>query len=365
MNTSSDATTPLSSTAPSPTTVASRTTRVTEVVLPGVVEPSGLQVRVRDLPAPVRGEVLVRVEASGVSFAERSMRRGRYPGQPPFPFVPGYDLVGTVTAVGPDVDVALTGTRVAVMTKTGGWASHALLPAADLVPIRADLDPAEVETVVVNGVTAWQMLHRTARVRRGQTVLVHGASGGVGTVLVQLAVHAGIRVIATASPRHHEALRTLGAEPLDYDTPDLEAAVRRLVPDGVDAAFDHLGGESLTRSWRLLAPQGTLVSYAIASKIDAPGSLWVPFLAALARVLVWQLLPNGKHASFYDLWSGHRRRPTAFRARTRQDLTAVLDLLASGVLTAQIGARLPLTSAAEAMELAESHTVRGKIVLIP
>ncbi len=348
-----------------PTTTAPAPTQATEIVLPGVVEPSGLQVRVRDLPAPGRGEVMVEVEASGVSFAERSMRRGRYPGQPAFPFVPGYDLVGTVTAVGPDADAALTGTRVAAMTKTGGWASHVLLPAVDLVPVRADLDPAEAETVVVNGVTAWQMLHRTARVRRGQTVLVHGASGGVGTVLVQLAVHAGVRVIATAGPRHHEALRALGAEPLDYDTPDLEAAVRRLVPGGVDAAFDHLGGESLTRSWRLLAPRGTLVSYAIAAKIDAPGSLWIPFLAALARVLLWQILPNGKRASFYDLWSGHRLRPSAFRARTRQDMTAVLDLLAAGVVTAQIGARLPLTSAAEAMELAESHTVRGKIVLVP
>lgn len=341
------------------------TVTATEVVLPGIVEASGLQVRTRELGAPGPGQALVAVEATGISFAEQSMRRGRYPGQPAFPFVPGYDLVGTVRATGPGVDASLTGTRVAAMTKTGGWASHALVTAADLVPVAADLDAAEVETLVVNGVTAWQMLHRTASVRAGQTVLVHGASGGVGTVLVQLAVHAGVRVLATASPRHHDALRALGAEPVDYATPDLEGALRALAPGGVDAVFDHLGGASLPRSWRLLARGGTLVAYAVASSLDDPGSVWPPFLAALGRVLAWQVLPNGRHASFYDLWSGHRRRPVAFRARTRADMTAVLDLLARGVLTPQVGARLPLTAAAEAMRLAESHTVRGKVVLLP
>lgn len=341
------------------------TVTATEVVLPGRVEPSGLQVRTRELGAPGPGQVLVAVEATGISFAEQSMRRGRYPGQPAFPFVPGYDLVGTVLATGPGVDAALTGTRVAAMTKTGGWASHALVPAADLVPVAADLDAAEVETLVVNGVTAWQMLHRKASVRAGQTVLVHGASGGVGTVLVQLAVHAGVRVVATASPRHHEALRALGAEPVDYAAPDLEGALRGLAPGGYDAVFDHLGGASLPRSWRLLARGGTVVAYAIASTLDELGSMWAPFLVAIGRVAAWQLLPNGRHASFYDLWSGHRLRPAAFRARTRTDMTAVLDLLAAGVLTAQVAARLPLTSAAEAMQLAESHTVRGKVVLVP
>jgi AcrR family transcriptional regulator len=155
----------------------------TEAVLPGIVEPAGIELRTRTLPAPGPGQALIAVEASGVSFAEQSMRRGRYPGQPKFPFVPGYDLVGTVTGLGPDTDPALLGRRVAAMTKTGGWASHALLTAADLVPVPAGVDPGEAETLVVNGVTAWQMLHRKAKVRPGQTILVHGASGGVGTVL--------------------------------------------------------------------------------------------------------------------------------------------------------------------------------------
>ena len=229
----------------SPSTAELSTGRVTvtEVVLPGVVEPAGLEIRTRELAAPGKGQVVVRVEATGISMAEQSMRRGRYPGQPAFPFVPGYDLVGTVAATGPGVDASLVGTRVAVMTKTGGWATYAVVKAADLVVVPPELDPAEVETLVVNGVTAWQMLHRTARVAPGETVLVHGANGGVGTTLVQLAVHHGATVIGTAHPRHHEALRELGVTPVDYDDPDLAATVRALAPQGVDAVFDHLGGD--------------------------------------------------------------------------------------------------------------------------
>jgi NADPH:quinone reductase-like Zn-dependent oxidoreductase len=135
------------------------------------------------------------------------MRRGRYFGQPEFPFVPGFDLVGTVLQAGPHVDSSLVGLRVATLTKTGGWASHAVVEARDSVIVPAGIDPADAETVVVNGVTAWQMLHRAARVKPGQTILVHGASGGVGGVLIQLAQHAGIRVIGAASPgttRHSE-----------------------------------------------------------------------------------------------------------------------------------------------------------------
>ncbi len=227
-----------------------------QVVLPGAVAPDGLQLRRSPLAAPGAGQVLVTVEATGMSFAEQAMRRGKYYGQPAFPFVPGYDLVGTVAALGPAVDPGLLGQRVAALTKTGGWATDVLLPADDLIAVPAGLDPAEVEALIVNGITAWQMLHRTAQVRPGQTILVHGANGGVGTTLVQLARHHGVRVIGTASPRHHQALRTLGVIPLDYRDADLSARVIQIAPDGVDAVFDHLGGESIPRSYRLLSAAG-------------------------------------------------------------------------------------------------------------
>ena len=338
----------------------------TEVVLPGLVEPDGLIVRATAIPSPVAGQVLVRVEASGISFAEQSMRKGRYPGQPKFPFVPGYDLIGTVAAVGAGVEESRVGTRVAAITKTGGWSTHAVVAAEDAVPVPAGLDPAAAETVVVNGVTARQLLHRSAKVRRGQTILVHGANGGVGTVLIQLARHAGVRIIGVASPRHHDGLRALGVEPVDYaDLDALTARVRELAPQGVDAVFDNVGGPTLHRSWQLLAPHGTLVAYAISS-VQADGlRLLRAFGATLAQVYLWAALPNGKRASFYNVWGGHKLRPARFRARRDADLTAVFDLLAAGVLTAEIAARFPLTDAPAALRLAESRTVRGKVVLIP
>ena len=340
------------------------TITATEVVLPGIVEPSGLQVRDRVLAPPGPGQVVLAMEAAGVSFAEQQMRRGKYYDQPPFPFVPGYDVVGTVVRVGPGVEGIEIGGRYAALTKTGAWASALTVAADTLVPVPDGVDPAAAETVVVNGITAWQMLHRYARVAAGRTILVHGANGGVGSTLVQLARHAGVRVIGTCSPRHFAAVRALGAEPIDYATPDLAAAVRALAPAGVDAVFDHVGGPGIVTSWRLLAPGGTLVAYGTAATKDQAGSSKLPVLALFARLMWWNLLPNRRRAMFFNIWSGLRKRHD-FHRRLRTDLTSVFDLLAAGALTAQVAARLPLTDAAAALELAESRTVVGKVVLVP
>jgi NADPH2:quinone reductase len=337
----------------------------TEVVLPGRVEPSGLQIRERRLSGPGAHHALVQIEATGVSFAEQAMRRGRYPGQPPFPFVPGYDFVGTVRALGAGVSRDLLGKRVAAVTKTGGWATHVLVPARDLVPIPPALEPALVETVMVNGITAWQMLYRKARIKPGQTILVHGANGGVGTVLSQLAVHAGIRVIGTAAPRHHGALSALGVEPVDYHAPDLAARVKVLAPRGVDAAFDHLGLDSARVSYSLLARGGSLICYGTAAVLNDAGSLIAVFLKLLAWIGLRNILPNSHRVAFYNFWGGRLLRPAAFRRRFRQDLEQLLDLLAQGAITPTIAGRFPLSEVPAAMQLAESHTVRGKVVLVP
>ncbi|MCX5192508.1 medium chain dehydrogenase/reductase family protein [Streptomyces sp. NBC_00249] len=336
-----------------------------EVVLPGKVEPEGLELRHGPVPVPAAGQALIAMEATGVSFAEQQMRRGRYYDQPPFPFVPGYDLVGTVRAVGDGVAPDLLGKRVAALTKTGGWASHVLLDAADLVDVPEGLGAAAAETAVVNGITAWQMLHRKARVRTGQTVLVHGANGGVGSILVQLALAAGARVIGTASPRHHDALRALGVTPVDYRSGDVPARVRDFAPGGVDAVFDHVGGGGVVDSWRLLAPGGTLVSYGSAATRDDEGSGTWPVLRLLGRVWLWNALPNGRHAYFFNVWAGRAYARNRFRARLRSDLTQVFTALRRGDITAQVAAEIPLSRVAEAMRLAESGTVAGKVVLVP
>lgn len=338
---------------------------VTRIVLPGLVEPSGLEVAVGPMPSPVNDQLLVRVEATGIAFAEQMMRRGRYYGQPAFPFTPGYDLVGVVLAVGPIGDLTLIGRRVATMTKTGGWATHAVVAARDSVLVPDGISPEDAETVVVNGVTAWQMLHRAARVKAGQTVLVFGANGGVGGILIQLAQHHGVRVIGAASPRHHDALRAAGVIPVDYADPDLASAVRAHAPDGVDAVFDNIGGEIATMSFALLRRGGTLVSYAIAAAAAGTGPMLVPFAKAIGQTVLRSALPNGRRATFYDLWAGHKYHPARFRQHLEADLGTVFELLRTGTITANIAARFPLTSAVEALELAESRTLNGKVILLP
>ncbi|MFE6844834.1 medium chain dehydrogenase/reductase family protein [Streptomyces sp. NPDC057686] len=341
------------------------TTELIEIVLPGKVEPEGLELHRRPVPVPAAGQVVVAMEATGVSFAEQQMRRGRYYDQPAFPFVPGYDLVGTVLAVGTGVGSGLLGRRVAALTKTGGWASHIALDAADVVEVPDGVSAVEAETAVVNGITAWQMLHRKARVRAGQTVLVHGANGGVGSILVQLALAAGARVIGTASTRHHDALRALGVAPVDYRSGTVPARVRALAPGGVDAVFDHVGGEGIVDSWRLLAPGGTLVSYGSAATRDDEGSGSSPILKLLGRVWLWNALPNGRRAYFFNVWAGRAYAKNHFRARLRSDLTQVFTALQRGEITAKVAAEIPLARVAEAMRLAESGTVAGKVVLVP
>ncbi|MEJ7559978.1 MAG: medium chain dehydrogenase/reductase family protein [Pedobacter sp.] len=335
----------------------------TEVIMPGIVEPDGLLLRTRTLNSPGFGQVRVKVEASGISFAEQSMRRGKYYEQPKFPFVPGYDLVGTVVETGSGVDQTLVGKRVAALTKTGGWASYVLLLASDLLPVPEGMDPLEAETLIVNGITAWQMLHSQARIKSGQTILVHGANGGVGTILTQLALYAGVRVIGTASPRHHEALRAQGVQPIDYNDIDLAGSVLRLAPEGVDAVFDHLGGKSFARSFGLLAKGGKLICYAIASALNDSGNVLIPFLKVIAQITWWNILPNGRQAFFYNIWSG--KGSETFQTQLKEDFTQVTTLLGSGVLKPQIAARFPLSEIIEAMKFAESRTAYGKVVLVP
>jgi NADPH:quinone reductase-like Zn-dependent oxidoreductase len=202
----------------------------TEVIMPGIVEPSGLLIQKRNIGSPKAGQVIIKMEASGISFAEQAMRRDRYPDQPKYPFVPGYDLVGTVIAVGEGIDHAMIGKRYAALTKSGGWATLAIIDADTLLPVPDGISAVDAEAIVVNGITAWQMLHRKARVKKGQMVLVHGANGGVGTLLVQLAQLAGVKVIGSASPRHHATLTAQGVIPVDYNDPGLEETIRLLAP---------------------------------------------------------------------------------------------------------------------------------------
>lgn len=345
-------------------TIQTATAHAIEVVLPHRVEPDGLVVRAATPAPPQPGQVTLRMVATGVSFAEQQMRKGKYVDQPRFPFVPGYDVVGTVEAVGAGVDASLLGRRVAAVTKIGAWATLVTVPASDLLEVPDDLDATVVEPVLVNGITAWQMLHDVARVRSGSTIVVLGANGGVGSLLVQLAAHAGMRVIGTASTAHHDAVRAMGAEVVDRTADDLHDRIAALAPGGVDAVFDHVGGAALADSWRLLARGGVLVSYGTASTKDVPGNAQLPIVASILRLTAWSLRPGGRRGRFYNLWAGRRSR-ARYVARQQRALSSVLELVRAGVVRPSVAARVPLSRIAHAVELAESGTVTGKVVVVP
>lgn len=328
----------------------------TEVVLTGLDQ---IEIRQAARPAPGPHGVLVRTEATGVAFAEVQMRRGRYPAQPAFPFVPGYDLVGEIVAVGSESSWRV-GQRVAAMSRTGAWAEHVEVRDRDLVEVPAEIDPAVAVSLVVNGVTARQLL-RASGIRSGRTALVLGAGGGIGTLLTQLAAAEGIRVIGTASARRHADLAHLGAELIDHRTEDVAARVAELAPGGVDAVFDPLGAASMRTSWRLLAPGGALLSYGSSATLHDSGPWWRPYAGIVGLLARWEL------ARLLGRTGGRRARTYYVRgdARFRADLAELFRMVTAGQLRPLIAERLGLEEAERALDLHLSGEKTGRIVLLP
>jgi NADPH:quinone reductase-like Zn-dependent oxidoreductase len=245
---------------------------------------------------------------------------------------------------------------------TGGWAEQVLLPAADLVPVPDHVDAAAAETVIANGLTALRVLRRLDA-PAGATIVVLGAAGGVGSILVQLARRAGLRVVGTAGSSQQQRLRDAGVIALDYRTEDVPGRVREIAPEGVVGVVDHVGGPGIVDSWRMLAPGGQLVSLSDMGILAARRPM-VRFLRLYLRLQVWNVLPNRRGALFFDLWSG-RRRADAFRGALREDLGELFGLLADGTITAPIDSTYPLTDAAAALRRAETGGIAGKIVILP
>jgi NADPH:quinone reductase len=212
-------------------------------------------------PRPGPGEVRVRVLASGVSLSDAQMRAGAYLGGPKPPFNPGYELVGVVDELGPDCSRLRVGDRVGALTQWGANAESVCVPEKYAVEVPEDLDAAEILSLVFIYMTAYQMLHRAANAQSGESVLVHGAAGRVGSAVLELAAAAGLRVYGTASGDDRGAVERLGGVAIDYRNEDFVARVRELTDDGVDIALDPFGGAMSLRSFRTLRPGGRLVIY--------------------------------------------------------------------------------------------------------
>ena len=236
--------------------------RMKRVVVDHYGGPEVLKVVEEAVPQPAPGEVRVRVLAAGVSFTDAQMRAGTYiAGAPKPPFTPGYELVGVVEELGPDCTRLRVGDRIGALTVWGADAETVCVPEAGTVDVPDDLDPGEVLSLLFPYMTAYQVLHRTAGAKRGETVLVHGAAGRVGVAALELGAVAGLRTFGTCSGRDKAAVERLGAVAIDYRTEDFLARVRELTDDGVDVVLDSLGGPISLRSFRALRPGGRLVVF--------------------------------------------------------------------------------------------------------
>jgi len=286
------------------------------------------------------------------------MRHGLYPKIPPFPFTPGYDIVGDIDAVGEGVSVFSVGQRVAALTMIGGCAEFTIVPAAHLVPAPPNLDPAEAVSLVLNYITAYQMMHRFAHLQPGQSLLVHGAAGGVGTAALQLGKILGLKMFGTASKAKHPLVSSLGATPIDYRSEKFAERIQQLSPGGVDCVLDPIGGMHWLTSYRCLRPRGTLICYGASSAV-AEGKLSAGLGFAILGLL--KLLPGGKRAFWYNVKNLRDAHPEQFR----EDLSKLFELLAARQIQPVIAATLPLREAAEANRMLEQAQVTGEIVLLP
>jgi NADPH2:quinone reductase len=313
-----------------------------------------------DIPEPGPAEVRVKVEAAGVSGYDVMLRSRSFPGFTKVPYTPGVDIVGIVDEVGDRVSTVERGDRVAgLIGLGGGYADYVCLPEEELVPVRSDVDAAAAVCLVANYLTAHLAMHETAHVQQGESILVHGAAGGVGSALLQLGNLAGLEMYGTASPYNHALVTSLGATPIDYRSEDFVARVRDLTGDGVDVVFDPIGGAGqVWRSSRALRKGGRLVWFGVAATVTS-GIRVIPL--SLATIGLLKILPDGKHA---PLMAEVGASADQDRTWYRETLTELFDNLAAGNLEPVVAARFPIDEARRAHELLEQGGYAGKVVLV-
>lgn len=319
-----------------------------------------LQVRTEELADPPAGHARVRVEAAGVSYGDLLFQRGVIPGGPKPPFVPGCDLTGVVESVGAGVTGLEPGQRVAALVVSGGYTTATNLPAERLVPVPEGVDPVDVASVALNYFIAYQMLHRVAKVQSGQSILVQGASGGVGLAFLQLAEHiGGVTVFGTASGANGDVVRKHGAVAVDYRAEDFANVIRDSV-GAVDAAFDPIGGPHFWRSYSVLRKGGgRLVAYGQNDALrNGKRNMAIGAMGFLGGIILPNLRPDGRKTGFYNAWALEKSQPEAYR----QDLAEVLSLLSADKIAPRSVNQLPLHDVEQAFGQLEQG-VTGKLVL--
>ena len=332
--------------------------------------PDQLRLVEENAPEPRAGEVRVKVLAAGVGMPDVMAREGIHPETPRTPYTPGWDLVGVVASVGDGVAGFGLGQPVAAMPISGSYAEYVCIKSTELIRIPEGLDPAEAVSLILNYVTAYQMLHRSAAAKPGQSILIHGASGGVGTALLQLGRLAGQTMYGTCSTKRAQTVIDLGGTPIDYRREDLSHEVLRLSGGGVDTVFDPFGGAhiwnpgALNRMCVMVPPTATTTTLREEGLGSRRRGRRNPFhgIPIFALYIAGGLiLPGRKRIVPYSIQWLKRLKPAQFR----NDLSALFDLLHRRQLRPIVAARMPLSEARVAHELLAKGGVIGKIVLIP
>src|SRR6266705_2169432 len=320
--------------------------------------PDELEVVDAPLPTAGRGEARVRVLASSVVYTDVVIRRHLYPQTMHLrpPFVLGYDVVGEIDQLGEGVSVFQLGERVADMTVVGSNAAYRTLRADGLTRVPAGVDAAEAATLILSWTTAYQLLHRTARVQRGQRVLVHGAAGAVGQALLTLGRMAGLELWGTARGAQAALVRELGATPIDYQREDFT----RVVPGGFDVVFDGIGEDGYRRSFSAVSRGGLLCAYGYSAGVQAKRRM-LTMLMWIARLYLWRWLPGRKRARFYSINVMRARHPAWFR----EDLERLFGLLVTRAIRPRVAERISFDEVAEAHRRLDAGGLEGKLVLCP
>jgi len=338
-----------------------------EVFIPKAGPPEVLELRESRDPIPGAGQMRIRVEASGVNFADIMGRLGVYPDLPPMPVVVGYEVAGKVDAVGNDVGADWIGRDVLALTRFGGYADVLCVPEAQCFARPPGMSAEEGAALPVNYLTAWQLLVVMGGLREGETVLVHSAGGGVGIAAIQIAGFLGARVIGTASAGKHDFLKSIGvSECIDYTAEDFEERVKQITRGrGVELAIDAVGGSSFKKSYRALAPTGRLGMFGMSAA--APGKRR-SLLAALrsAAAMPWLMfnppaLMNANKGVF-GVNVGHLWDEID---RVGSWMEAILERYVAGDVKPVVAKTFPLAEAAAAHHYLQDRKNIGKVLLIP
>lgn len=318
----------------------------------------------RPAPQPGTGQVRIAVEAFGLNYADISARHGTYNDAPPIPCVIGYEVVGRIDALGDGVEGPAVGTRVAALTRFGGYATSVVTDVRAVVPIPEDLDVGIAVALPTQGGTAYFCAEEMVRLYPGDHVLVQAAAGGVGTILVQLCKRRGCTVYGTAgSDSKLQYLRDLGVDhPINYRREDFAEVIGRLRGrEGLDVVFDSIGGSAVRKGLALLAAGGRIVCFGAAGREAGPLQKLrdLTFAASFGFIHPIPLLMNSKSLLGVNMLRLSDERPLVLQ----RVLLGVMDLALKGELKPTVGGRFEAAQIAQAHEFLEGRGSMGKIVV--